>query len=244
LPEGLTILNCGHNNLRELPVLPKTIQDIRCPVNPEIRRLPELPDCVRIVECSHCQIAELPTLPMSINVLTCVSNGLTRLPELKHASNLHALFCCHNNITVLPELPQSLYTLSCNSNRLEFLPELPIKLEVITCKDNHLKTLPYIPAYLGYLRCQGNPIEFLWVEDARYDYNYGVNQNIIIWERFRRTCAILRLKRHLREYIWKTVLAPKIEAKYHPNNLVALIGGALTPENENELFDESILDKW
>jgi hypothetical protein len=94
------------------------------------------------------------------------------------------------------------------------------------------------------LRVENNPVEFLVVGTHRYDNNYGINKNIIIWERFRRTCAILRLKRRLRDYIWRVVLAPKIAAKYHPDNLVALMGDSLTPENENEPFDESILNEW
>jgi hypothetical protein len=88
------------------------------------------------------------------------------------------------------------------------------------------------------LNITNNPVEFIHNSPILY-----LERKVKAWNRFRKTYFINRLKTRFRDYFWKKVIAPKIEARYHPDNLVLLLGG-LTGENDNVPFDDDVLEHW
>lgn len=103
--DNLTYLDCGYNQLTNIPSLPHNLKYFNCGLN---------------------QLTSLPALPDSLISLFCMWNQLTSLPSLPNT--IKYLSCQGNNLTILPALPDSLVNLSCFSNQLSSLPALPDSL--------------------------------------------------------------------------------------------------------------------
>jgi Leucine-rich repeat (LRR) protein len=79
----------------------------------DITSFPILPSSLQKLRCRYClNLKSLPKLPSSLKKLDCHNTKITSLPELP--SNLQELDCMFTKITSLPELPSSLQKLDCD----------------------------------------------------------------------------------------------------------------------------------
>ena len=95
----LEILDCGQNKLTSLPILPRSLIQLRCHGNMGITKLPDLPVSLTVLDCWLCNLTALPPLP----------EGLLELD------------CAHNKLTTLPVIPKSLEIITYDYNSLGFL---------------------------------------------------------------------------------------------------------------------------
>ena len=110
------MLDCGGNQLTELPELPSGLTELSCGGN---------------------LLTSLPELPSGLTELSCVDNQLTELPELP--SGLNYLWCDNNQLTLLPELPSGLSVLGCGGNQLTEIKLNPLaEYTYINVSDNCL----------------------------------------------------------------------------------------------------------
>jgi len=131
---NLTLFNCSHNRIRELPK----------------RGFSNLTS----LNCSNNGMRELPKDLFNLTYLDCSYSNLKTLP--KGMTNLTHLDCSYNfNIRELPSYLTSLTYLNCCCNRLRELPKF-FKLTKLLCSHNHLRTLPEGMANLTYLNCYYN----------------------------------------------------------------------------------------
>ena len=103
LPPTLLVLNCGYNQLIELPQL-----------------VSEDPSTLVALYCGGNQLTELPQLPSTLVNLDCTDNQITELPQLP--STLNYLGCDGNQLTKLPQLPLALAVLECSDSPLQYPP--------------------------------------------------------------------------------------------------------------------------
>lgn len=119
---SLTFLDCGANQLTNLPSLPNSLTFLWCGLN-QLTSLPSLPNSLTDLVCGVNQLTSLPSLPNSLKSLNCNYNQLTTLPVLPNSMN--SLVCNNNQLTDIPELPDSLFYFVCDTNpNLQCLPQL------------------------------------------------------------------------------------------------------------------------
>ena len=75
IPEGITHLYLGSNELTELPNLPDSLTDLYC-YNNQLTELPKLPESLTDLYCHNNNLTELPKLPDSLISLYCYNNNL------------------------------------------------------------------------------------------------------------------------------------------------------------------------
>ena len=63
---NLKRLGCDRNNLKELPLLPNSLQMLFCSNN-NLKKLPLLPNSLKILYCDNNNLKKLPTLPNAPN---------------------------------------------------------------------------------------------------------------------------------------------------------------------------------
>jgi uncharacterized repeat protein (TIGR01451 family) len=158
LPEGLTKLVCGSEQLVSITSLPSGLKDFYC-TGTSLIGLPALPTGLKIFSCTGTSFTSLPALPNSLLYVYCTENQLTSLPVLP--TGLKVLECFSNKITNLPALPISMTYLNCGNNMLTSLPALPNGLKGLDCYENQLSSLPALPAGLVGLNCYLNQITSL-----------------------------------------------------------------------------------
>jgi len=119
-------------NLRYLPALPDTLENLYCERN-FLYQLPiRLPKHLKRLYCQSNVLVELPPLPEGLSALVCHTNKLRELPKLP--SGLYSLHCSGNRICELPkELPVSLRELSCYYNEMNIYEQHRIKAALPTC---------------------------------------------------------------------------------------------------------------
>ena len=113
----LKYLNCNHNELISLPILPNTLKELYCSGN-KLTILPNLPNTLKKLYCSYNQLTILPKLSNTLEILSCGCNQLTSLPNLPNT--LKELNCSYNQLTRLPNIPNTLKELFCDNNLLLF----------------------------------------------------------------------------------------------------------------------------
>lgn len=91
---NIIILNCANNNLKYIPVLPRTLQYFYCENN-QLITLPILPSGLIKLHCNKNKLTMLPYLPTTIETLICNDNQLLYLPEL-NLRTLNTLSCIRN----------------------------------------------------------------------------------------------------------------------------------------------------
>jgi hypothetical protein len=69
---------------------------------------------------------------------------------------------------------------------------------------------------LRELYCENNPI---------YDIVANNIEHLKILNRFNELFYLVKYRKQLRNFYYERVLRPRIETKYHPNNLISLIEG-------------------
>jgi hypothetical protein len=234
------------------------------------KRLPYLPDLSRFTHlfnltCVNCGLNEFPPIPQTIFQLNIINNNITSLPELP--PNLEALVVADNNLMSLPDLPDSLIGLNCDGNNLVQLPKLPSRLHLLYCSHNRLSYLPPLPRHLGVLKCMNNNLGYIpilpermdgfWIENFEenpvydlfnwnipmgYDWNMiNIRKNVVTLNRFRELFYSLKFRNKFRDILWKKIREPKIQDKYHPDNLLLLLENN-NVYTDNHLYD--ILESW
>ncbi len=153
----LTSLDCGDNNLQELPRSIGNLTALRI-LNCNGNQLSKLPDSIsRLVSLRYlwlsnnrfCLLPEsIVNLP-SLERFYCGNNFLQELPEgMGKLVTLDVFYCENNMLKTLPESLGNLVKLSsfdCANNKLELLPESMGRLErllVLRCNQNKLCQLP------------------------------------------------------------------------------------------------------
>jgi Leucine-rich repeat (LRR) protein len=105
LPESLSrlseldFLDCGENNLTELPDRPASLRTFRCNDNKLTGQL-NFNEGVINVYCQNNELTSLGVFPLSLNTLNCENNKLRSLPPF-------------------PTLPGNFYNLSCRGNNFD-----------------------------------------------------------------------------------------------------------------------------
>lgn len=155
-PMNLRIINCSHNKLIDLPVLPLELIALNCSHN-IIQELPESIDyCseLKTLSCNDNQLSEL-RIPkpfvedfdsweehgdeedIKLEYLNCSNNKLTKLPDENPLADEFSPNSFPN------KLPNTLEVLICNNNNLDSLPELlPARLIYLSCTNNNITSLP------------------------------------------------------------------------------------------------------
>lgn len=212
--KNLRVLNCSNNNLTSLPELPENLQELHCRNN-KLTSLPELPENLRHLQCQFNKLTSLPRLPETLDVLCCDFNELTSLPRLPE--NLELFSCERNQLTSLPRLPENLKVLNCLNNKIVYLPDLPLELQSVCCLYNPLR----------------NIIELYNLQELK--------AQIIVLNRVRHLIHSLKCKKQLRKWLWMKVRLPKIQDKYHPDNLKELLD---TINDDDEDGFNTAIDTW
>jgi Leucine-rich repeat (LRR) protein len=156
----LRILCCNINQIRQLPLLPPTLEEFNCSYN-QIEQIHNLPPTLRILYCGFNQITKFEHLPHALKILHFSYNQNEKLPNLPHT--LEEIYCNNNNIKSLDCLPLSIRILYCNHNQIEKLPYLPT-LEMLNCCDNQIKWFDRLPHTLQILYCDDNPLPSFVIE--------------------------------------------------------------------------------
>jgi hypothetical protein len=138
-------------------------------------------------------------------------------------------------LTKLPTLPDKLEFLSCNDNQLISLPNLPKHLLSIVCSLNQLSLLPNLPDQLEVFECDYNPIHSIIGDDIN-----EARAKLVKINKFRDLYYLLKFKDRFRKLLWERVRLPRIEAHYHPDNLINML-----QEDTNIDTDiDNVLNQW
>ena len=159
-------------------------------------------------------------------------------------STLEILICSKNKLISLPLLPSILKYLGCHTNQLTSLPLLPSTLEYLYCQNNQLTCLPLLPSALEELYCVNNQFMDFYItkgELTMSEYITKVRKQIAIINHFRYLFYALKYKKQFYKWLWVYVREPKIQKRYHPNNLITMLEG-----KEEISVDEldKLLEKW
>lgn len=152
----ITSLNCGGNNIRNLPELPPRLISLECYTN-HLVLLPDLPDTLKTLKCPYNKIRYLPKLPSGLEHLDAAGNLLRKIPKLP--KGLKTLEVNNNNLKNLPKLPKTLRVCEVSHNRLKILRELPPEMTTLCVQSNFLTVLPKLPSELRYLDVDDNLLE-------------------------------------------------------------------------------------
>jgi len=240
IPDKLQILNCSNNHLNKLRNLPDGLQELYCGNNELCKIDMELPDSIKILNCRNNQITEFTQLPRELQEFNCSNNGLLQFPDLP--DNLQLLICQFNILECLPRLPDGLQELNCRFNKLTQLPQLPCSLEILNCSYNRLTHLTKLKENLKKLCCSyngltslpllPNKLRFLELNDIHnmleyIDSNddlYRIRRKTQILNRFKYTFYLEKVRRRLRNWLYKNVIEKLAKKKYNPTNLIKIMG--------------------
>ena len=89
IPEGITHLHLGNNDLTELPKLPDSLIYLYC-YNNKLTSLPKLPDSLIRLNCQNNNITELPKLPENLNI-SCQNNNLPYIVTINNVREHNTL---------------------------------------------------------------------------------------------------------------------------------------------------------
>ena len=254
-------LFCEHNSLHNLPELPKRLIYLDCSYN-RLDYLPALNNCLLTIECSNNTLKSIPPLPDSMDYVDCSRNHLTELPALNR--NLRHLICSYNQLRQLPVLNDNLEYINCSDNDLTHLPVLTHKIHELICNYNNISMLPLLNPSLRNIIFDKNPIytilynDELSYFDVRFNFIFQMDgeeyndflseitdethllrQKVKTLHDFRFLFYSLKYKTVLRNFLWDKIRRPKIEAKYHPDNLQKLLDSM---NEEDDLLE--IVANW
>jgi len=177
IPEGITELDISGLGLTTLPKLPQGLTILKCGFN-QLTSLYNLA-MVQRTEGPDAGIKDARVfcnLPQGLTELDCRNNDLTSLDNLP--SSLTKLYCDRNELTSLDTLPQGLTVLHCYDNKLTSLDNLPQGLTVLFCNNNKLTSLDIANCdKLKYLIYKNNkfPEE---METILNNYNLTIQEKI------------------------------------------------------------------
>ena len=205
--------------------------------------LDSLQEDIETIVVSNENLTYLPSLKRfyKLTSLYCNNNQLTMLPKLN--DSLQKLHCYNNQLIIIPELNNSLQYLICSNNQLIELPELNDSLKTLYCSNNQLTMLPELNDSLRELICYNNqlPYKLICNDYLHFERKNEMNKIIHLLKRVKFNIMCLKYKKKFRDWLWIKVKLPKIQSKYHPNNLIVLL------ENVEENDDDTLYDaieKW
>jgi Leucine-rich repeat (LRR) protein len=120
---NIIMIKCSYNQLKSIPILPRTLRHLYCNNN---------------------VLDSLPPLPPDLSTLVCNNNALKRIPPLP--PNVTTFICSNNQLLYLPSLPPTLRHLSCIRNPfIEYLRngkriciETMNKISQVICRFRYL----------------------------------------------------------------------------------------------------------
>lgn len=148
LPNGLEVLNCNNNNLRELSGTGDLVE-LYCSNNKLEQIIDSMPQ-LRHLNCSRNKLSNLPKIE-SIKVLNCSHNNISYIPRWQY---LRQLSCSYNQINIISML-RNLHVLDCRFNPVVLLSGLDslriLKTEGtgITPKDVEKLNIPALNVSYG-----------------------------------------------------------------------------------------------
>ena len=247
LPNTLVHLTCSFNKLEYLPSLNECLVHLECNNN-KIKILPPLSDTLEFIDCEHNHLTEFPVLNDKLRQLDCSYNQLTQLPALNY--NLEYLTCSNNQLTHLPVLNRQLEHLNCSSNKITMLPMLHPDLVTIIFDKNPIYTTLYNDEitcfdiqYYSMENIQNLHMnedeyhEFIYEDQQRIDMmTVELSQKVRTLHKFRGMFYSLKYKSRFRNLLWDKIRRPKIEAKYHPDNLQKLLETMSERDDVSEIW--------
>lgn len=244
LPNTLLYLTCSFNKLEYLPSLNECLLHLECNNN-KIKILPPLSDTLEFIDCEHNHLTEFPSLNDKLRHLNCSYNQLKQLPVLNY--NLEYLYCSYNQLTQLPVLNRQLEHLSCNYNKITMLPMFPPFLVSIIFDKNPIYTALYnheITCFdIEYYSMENLHMDedeyhaFIHEDQERIDnWTVELSQKVRTLHNFRVLFYSLKYKSCLRHFLWDKIRRPKIEAKYHPDNLHKLLKNMSDHDDVSEIW--------
>lgn len=259
LNDKLEILECENNKLICLPYFNNSLRWIDCSHN-KLEKLPSFNDNLLRITCGHNKLKEIPTLPHLLDFINCESNRIEKLPALNR--NLKTLICSYNRLTVIPHLNNALTRLDCTHNKLMHLPVLNENMLQLNCVYNNITALPVFNDSLESIIFSNNPIyttlyggnitlhhhRHSYMQDVMDMYEYqevmadnitsirDLSQKVKTLHDFRFLFYSLKYKSCLRNFLWEKIRRPKIEAKYHPDNLQKLLKNITEDNDVSEIW--------
>jgi len=140
-------------------------------------------------------------------------------------------------LSSLSKLPESIKRLDCGKNKLTSLPNLPEDLILLYCRDNQINYLPDLPDSLIHFGCDNNPIYSVFSATSLLE----IQSQIRMLSRVRYLIYCLKYKKQLRQWLWVKVRLPKIQDKYHPDNLKELL---VNVSDDDEDGFNTAIDTW
>lgn len=138
--KNLRKLNINNHQIRDLGILPDTLQELYC-YNNQITNFSNLPTNLKILNCSNNRgLISLDNLPIGLEYLNCSCNAIQTLDFLP--IGLQVLECTNMCL--------------CNDIGLNSLDYLPFNLKKLMCGGNNIKSLNNLPSELIYLDCSYN----------------------------------------------------------------------------------------
>jgi hypothetical protein len=240
LPLDILAITIPFKDLEYIPSLLQffRLKTLNCEFN-YLKSLPELPASVKYIHCCMNKITSLPArLPPGLVFMACGRNRITELPVILPPS-LTGLYCYDNLISVMPPLPPNMEDLRCGKNPLIRLPKLSdCALKTLQVGNTLITSLPELPPTLLHIEYAETPV-----------YNVFCGSNMpelirasAIVHRFRRSYHAARFRANFRYWLWHRVRRPKLEEKYSPANLLALL--ACIPDSADGDEFQLTIDEW
>jgi hypothetical protein len=202
--------------------------------------MPPLNKTLKELFCSHNELTMLSLFGVSLKDMNCSHNKLSSLPPLN--TSLNKLNCSNNRLTYFPKINESLLILNCSFNQLTFLPAL-FYLTELNCEHNPMHTLPNTLEYLKFIN-----IHKTCISQVILNHSYGMypvcsalKNKIQIINRFRELYFLLKLKKKILSWMWKS-REKRIQTQFHPSHLYVFLENGIQ-EDDNEAMDE-FLNKW
>ena len=248
LPNTLVYLTCSFNKLEYLPSLNECLFHLECDNN-KLKELPPLPDTLELIDCEHNHLTEFPSLNDKLRILNCSNNKIRQLPAALNC-NLEYLTCSNNELTHLPVLNRQLEHLNCSSNKITMLPMFPPLLVAIIFDKNPI----YTELYNDEITCfdiqyysmeliqnlhlnEDEYHDFIHEDQQRIDkMTVELSQKVRTLHDFRFLFYSLKYKSTFRNLLWDKIRRPKIEAKYHPDNLQKLLKNITEDNDVSEIW--------
>lgn len=155
LPIYLKELTCFDNVMSKLPELPDTLTILDCD-HCQLTELPKLPQKLRFLNCADNKLTKLPELPNSLDTLWCYKNSIQYLPPLP--KKLRRLNCSHNKLKTLPFNINKIKILCCTNNPIwdDIHKMNPLDYYCIQKREREKKFVRKIEDW--FLDCKYNPI--------------------------------------------------------------------------------------
>ena len=145
LPDTVTKLVLGNEYLVNIPLMPYNLQDLRCNLAPNLRRIPPFPPSVIHVNVAWTQITELTFCGLNLKSLNASATKLRKVPYL--FTGIEELRVSGSDVKILPcaVLPATLKILDISGTGVRRLPKLNKRLNLLNISNTKIVLLPELP---------------------------------------------------------------------------------------------------